>query len=98
MTHNPSYFQHSTPRDVREEGEREEEQGFRRFGRGTWHVDEVALAVIIHYTFYFLLTLSVTDDSAKNLVAIGLHQTYVEWVFAISFCDRNEMKMSRHVV
>eukprot|EP00948_MAST-09A_sp_MAST-9A-sp1_P004168 g4168.t1 len=64
-------LQRCRPRDVREKGEREIQRGYMQQGPGSWHVDEISLAVLYHFLHYVVLVFTV--DPGKQ-VSIGLRQ------------------------
>ena len=63
---------HSRPRNIREEGEREEKRGTKKSGAGKWYFDECFTTMMCHYCHYIFLALFVDPAS---LQVCGLHQT-----------------------
>ena len=61
------------PRHLADEGAREEARKRKRAGPGQWHLDEVFLAVLVHFAFYSALVLFAAPDAVR---ATGLHQVY----------------------
>jgi len=64
-------LQRSRPVDTKEVGEREEMRGDKRSGKGKWYLDEVYLAVCMHYLHYAILVI-IADPGSKQV--LGLHQ------------------------
>ena len=60
------------PVKLKEEGQREVTRGSRKRGPGRWHVDEVFLAVLVHYIFYSVLVVVADPGDVR---ATGLHQS-----------------------
>jgi len=59
------------PLDMKEKGEREVHLGHKKRGSGYWHVDEVFVAVLIHYAFYFMV---VTFADPAVIRSVGVRQ------------------------
>lgn len=53
---------------MKQEGEREEKKGTKRFGNGRWYYDEIVAAVLIHFFHYMLL---VTFANPKSYQVFG---------------------------
>jgi len=64
-------FQHARPVNIKELGEREERRGDKKSGRGRWYIDEVYVAMCMHYLHYAMLVV-VGDPGNKQV--LGLHQ------------------------
>ena len=60
-----------TPVDMKESGEREIHRGHKKRGKGYWHVDEVFLICLVHYSFYFLV---VTFADPSIIRSVGVRQ------------------------
>lgn len=59
------------PVNVLEQGQREERKGSKKWGKGKWYVDEIVLAVLIHFTFYMTLVVFAHPETYQ---VYGLHQ------------------------
>ena len=62
---------HSRPVNVLEQGERETRKGSKKFGNGRWYIDEIVLAVLVHFIFYSLLVVFANPSTYQ---VYGLHQ------------------------
>mmetsp|Transcript_2416 Transcript_2416/g.4756 ORF Transcript_2416/g.4756 Transcript_2416/m.4756 type:complete len:621 (+) Transcript_2416:178-2040(+) len=64
-------IQHGRPVNIKEQGEREIMRGDKKAGYGRWYLDEVYLAMCMHFAHYCILVVF-TNPGTKQV--LGLHQ------------------------